>query len=43
MKTLLRPAISLFVLLSLVTGVFYPLAGHRRRPDWLSRLPPTAA
>jgi hypothetical protein len=25
MKNLLRPAISLFVLLSIVTGVFYPL------------------
>jgi len=25
MKTLLRPAISLFVLLSLLTGIVYPL------------------
>jgi potassium-transporting ATPase KdpC subunit len=26
MKTLLRPAITLFVLLSVVTGIIYPLA-----------------
>ena len=26
MKTLLRPAITLFVLLSVVTGIVYPLA-----------------
>jgi hypothetical protein len=48
MKTLLRPAISLFVLLSLVTGVLYPLlvtgvariafpGCRRRQPDHQGR------
>ena len=31
MKTLVRPAITLFVLLSAVTGIVYPLGSHRHR------------
>ena len=43
MKTAIRPALTLLVLLSAITGVVYPVGGDRHRPGVLSPSRPPAA